>query len=215
MVTTSYRIEFLDFHQPTITTFDMVTPFQSTVEGYLLQIVELGVGVGVGQELIELAPCNTASYDGIEFHSRYMRISSPQDWRRKGPPQSSLFPLWFQSLVYYKSGQSSTSFTHKYGIRLHSARDYIASFVAPTGTSGTETGFFLTQETYGKGVFAGLVKDIESRPNSVNMNIISLNSRFSHWYSGAYLALNICNYWIRPNNVRIVYQHCSCLTSNK
>ena len=38
---TSYRIGFLDFLQPTITTFDMVMPSGSTGAGYPLQIVEL------------------------------------------------------------------------------------------------------------------------------------------------------------------------------
>ena len=82
------------------------------------------------------------------------------------PPQSSRFPLWPLSLVIYRSCQFCTSSTLKYRIGLQGARDYIASL----GDLDTEAGFCAdTQETYGTGVFAGLLKTIQSRPNSSNM----------------------------------------------
>ena len=150
-----------------------------------------------GQELIGLAPCDTASCDGIEFHSCHMRISSPQDWRRMAPPpHSSLFPPRLLSLANYRSGQSITSFTPKYGIGLQSARDYIASLVAPTGTSDTEVGFCADiKEHMVQGSLADLWSISRPGPTvSIWCNIIpiTVNSRYSqhggHWYSGAYLA---------------------------
>ena len=41
MATTSHGIEFLDFPQPTITSFDMAMPSDSTGAEYLVEIVKL------------------------------------------------------------------------------------------------------------------------------------------------------------------------------
>ena len=103
-------------------------------------------------------------------HSRHPRLTSPQGSRRMAPPQFSPSPLWSLSLVIYRIGKPSTSFTPKYGIRLQSARDYIASLEDPTGKSDTETGFCAdTRETNDTWVFAGLLKHNESRAKSINM----------------------------------------------
>ena len=114
-------------------------------------------------------------------HSRHLKISSLQGRWRMVPPQSSPFPLWLLSLVIYRTGQYSTSFTPNYGIGLQRARDNIACLVDPTGTSNTEAEFCAdTHETHGTGVFSGLLKHIESRPNSINMvQFDSYNRKFT------------------------------------
>ena len=120
---------------------------------------------------------------GRRVHSRHLKISSFQRRRRMVPPQSSPFPLWLLSLVIYRTGQYSTSFTPNYWIGLQSARGYSACLVDPTGTSNTEAEFCPdTHETHGTWVFSGLLKHIESRPNSIDMvQYDSYNRKFTIW----------------------------------
>ena len=135
--------------------------------------------MGIGRE-VRMGTWTGAHWIGLmrhgvllwhRVHSSHPRIISPQSSRSRAPPHSSPFPLWHLPLVIYRSGQSSTSFTPKYGIGLQSGRDYIASLEDPTGKSDTETGFCADtrQMANGTGVFAGLLKHIESRPNTINM----------------------------------------------
>ena len=87
-------------------------------------------------------------------HSRHPRMVSPQSSRRMAPPQSvNLPPSPETSLigVIYRSGQSSTLFTLKFGIWLQSG------FSADT------------KETHGTGAFVRLLKHMELRPNSINL----------------------------------------------
>ena len=128
-----------------------------------------------------IGPMRHGALGWHRVHNRHPKISSPQGSRRMAPPQSSPCPLWSLSLVIYRSGQSSTSFTPKYKIGLQSVRDYIAFLEDPTSTNDTEAGFCAdTQETNGTVFF---LPDFWSMPSpsptvSIWCNVIhiTLNS---------------------------------------
>ena len=173
-----------------------------------------------GPELIEFAPCDMASCDGIEFTAA--TCGSPQGSRRMAPPQSSPLPLWHLSLVIYRSDHSSKSFTPKCGVGLQSARDYIASLMDPTGTSDTEVDFVLTSKRHmARGSLSDFWSISSPRPTIV-VQYDSYHPTLTIWSTCCSLMFFFLVSTRIPvtieswhGNVRIVYLHCSCWTSDK
>ena len=114
-----------------------------------------------GQELVQYAPCDTASCDDS---SRLLSLSSPQGYRRIAPPQATHCDLYHWSVIYW-SGLSSTPFTPLAEIMLQGARDTTAFLVDPAVTTTTENGVCADDRvTHATGIFARLLKHIQPWP---------------------------------------------------